>query len=1028
MVSRVAKVLFWICLYGADILVCLAGWKACPTSLLVCLPSTSARQAAIPAAQGFRLPDGFEITEFAGSDLANDIYCMSVDPKGRLVVSGRGYIRILLDDNQDGRADRALDFADNPKDGAMGILWEGPALYVTGDGGLRRFWDKDGDGRADGPAELLRKMKTGAEHAAHAIRRGPDGWLYVLCGNNTGIDASFAQLPTSPVREPIAGCVLRFTPDVKESEIVAHGFRNPYAMDFNADGELFTYDSDNERCVSLPWYEPTRFYQVVDGGFYGWLSPQRASSWRMPPYFVDVMPPLTYLGRGSPTGVACYRAGSFPREYRGGMFLADWTFGRVYYASLEKKGTSYVSEAKVFLESTGDNGFAPTALVVHPQTGDLYVSIGGRGTRGAVYRVRYKAGGPIAKDAPMPAKELDWTLGRQRQAVGQFASDDREQRWRALQFIRRFADRSADRTLQEAIEANWEDEDRLVHMSCVDLVRALRNRKGEEHIIALEKNAQTPRQKLTFHHALAATDPDHVLPALIPLLRDEEISEKTRLDLLRVVQIALGDIGDRKTLGTLWEGYSLRKDKLPIVLESNRLYERLIKAVEKEKFQSTHELWREGLRTLALLTPDVNYAYTDLERLPNPKLPADWIHHLAVYARLPGQRPDEEREAIAKGLLNLDRLAQEGKHNRDSHWPPRIAELYAGLAQKDPELSEVILQNKEFGRPDHALFAQARGFERGKAALVFLARLQKDADYALTENIVHLLEELPLEKTLPVVRKRIGHSGLDAVLLPLLARAPIPNDRGTFLAGLASPQANTMRVSLAALDRLSGQDDGDESLALIRALGNLPEKNGAQRQPLLDRLYKLTGQDFGSNKSAWTNWFAKQYPDKSAKLHNPDGVDVAAWEKRLAKLDWPQGDAARGKAVYVKASCVHCHSGNQALGPDLAGITGRFSKEDLFTALLQPSREVPPRYQNTLVETRDGKLYAGLVIYDAVDSLILQTGATATVRLPGEQVVTRRPSPLSLMPAGLLDRLDDRDIADLYAYLKSLRLSQNARQ
>ena len=35
---------------------------------------------------------------------------------------------------------------------------------------------------------------------------------------------------------------------------------------------------------------------------------------------------------------------------------------------------------------------APTAAAVHPKTGDLYVSSGGRGTRGAVYRLRYDAG------------------------------------------------------------------------------------------------------------------------------------------------------------------------------------------------------------------------------------------------------------------------------------------------------------------------------------------------------------------------------------------------------------------------------------------------------------------------------------------------------------------------------------------------------------------------------------------------------------------------------------------------------------
>ena len=150
---------------------------------------------------------------------------------------------------------------------------------MTGDGGLRKFVTKNGN-HAAGPSQLIRAMKTGGEHTAHALKRGPDGWLYLLCGNNANIDASYAQLPTSPVKKPVAGCVLRFTPDLKKSEIVAHGYRNPYGMDFNQDGELFTFDSDNERCVSLPWYEPTRFYHVLPGGFYGWLNPQHDQFWR----------------------------------------------------------------------------------------------------------------------------------------------------------------------------------------------------------------------------------------------------------------------------------------------------------------------------------------------------------------------------------------------------------------------------------------------------------------------------------------------------------------------------------------------------------------------------------------------------------------------------------------------------------------------------------------------------------------------------------------------------------------------------
>jgi hypothetical protein len=42
------------------------------------------------------------------------------------------------------------------------------------------------------------------------------------------------------------------------------------------------------------------------------------------------------------------------------------------------------------------------------------------------------------------------------------------------------------------------------------------------------------------------------------------------------------------------------------------------------------------------------------------------------------------------------------------------------------------------------------------------------------------------------------------------------------------------------------------------------------------------------------------------------------------------------------------------------------------------------------------------------------------VRLTNAQIAERRLTTRSLMPAGLLDRLGDQEIADLYAYLKSL--------
>jgi putative heme-binding domain-containing protein len=274
-----------------------------------------------------------------------------------------------------------------------------------------------------------------------------------------------------------------------------------------------------------------------------------------------------------------------------------------------------------------------------------------------------------------------------------------------------------------------------------------------------------------------------------------------------------------------------------------------------------------------------------------------------------------------------------------------------------------------------------------------------------------------------VLRGLWGKAGLNEALLPVLARHPQAADRPRFVSGLSSPQQAVVRVCLEALRKLPGKADGAEILALLQALSRLPSDRASDplRAALADRLARVTGQaSLGTDRRAWEVWFRKAYPALAARLDNPDGVDVAAWEARLAKLDWSKGDAGRGRAVFVKASCAACHSGGQALGPDLHGVAGRFSRADLFTAILQPSRDVSPRYRATLIETTEGKVYQGLVIYEATDGVILQTGAATTVRVAGGQIATRRVTPTSLMPAGLLDGLSDGEIADLYANLRSL--------
>ncbi len=177
------------------------------------------------------------------------------------------------------------------------------------------------------------------------------------------------------------------------SEVVAHGFRNPYDLDFNAYGQLFTVDADGERDHNLPWYAPTRLFDIAQGMEHGWLLQGWQRSWNRPESFFDNVERLVEIGRGSPTGLMVYRHRQFPEAYRGSVLSACWTFGRVYRLPLERKGASYESGAEVFLQTKGELGFAPVDLAVGP-AGELYVAIGGRGTRGGVFRVTYGKGLP----------------------------------------------------------------------------------------------------------------------------------------------------------------------------------------------------------------------------------------------------------------------------------------------------------------------------------------------------------------------------------------------------------------------------------------------------------------------------------------------------------------------------------------------------------------------------------------------------------------------------------------------------------
>src|SRR5258705_13433000 len=159
---------------------------------------------------GLRVARGFRVSLYADASLANDIYGMTVDSRGNVVVTSKGYIRTLFDTNGDGVADSSREFAATAS-GGMGLCFDGNDLYFTGDGFFSRYRDTDGNGVADGPPEQILPMAFG-EHGGAAPPKSPAALGGVFGGYDTKFDQRHITIPGSPRLQPPAGAPVRVVP------------------------------------------------------------------------------------------------------------------------------------------------------------------------------------------------------------------------------------------------------------------------------------------------------------------------------------------------------------------------------------------------------------------------------------------------------------------------------------------------------------------------------------------------------------------------------------------------------------------------------------------------------------------------------------------------------------------------------------------------------------------------------------------------------------------------------------------------
>ena len=149
---------------------------------------------------------------------------------------------------------------------------------------------------------------------------------------------------------------------------------------------------------------------------------------------------------------------------------------------------------------------------------------------------------------------------------------------------------------------------------------------------------------------------------------------------------------------------------------------------------------------------------------------------------------------------------------------------------------------------------------------------------------------------------------------------------------------------------------------------------------------------------------------------------LAAAEKGMSGAS---RDFEQGRRAFAAARCIVCHrfgADGGATGPDLTQAGGRFQLKDLVEAIVEPSRIVSDQYKASIVQTAAGKVHTGRIVAEDTAAVTVVTDpedATRFVRVPRSEIEEITASPTSLMPAGLLDQLNEQEVLDLLAYTLS---------
>ncbi len=1054
----------------------------------------------------FTINNEYRVERLVASEPFKSLLAMAFNEFGEILISQeKGPIQLVADKDQDGVPETLTNYCETVTS-CQGLLPLSGEVFAVGHGpqgaGLYRISDVDQDGKGEKVVMLFAFEPELGEHGPHGLTLGPDGMIYVMIGNHAKVKTppsdkspyrNFYEgdLFTPKYEDPQGhavgvkapcGTIVRTDVDGSTVELFAGGFRNAYDLAFNRYGELFTFDSDMESDILMPWYRPTRVLHVAAGGDYG-----SRSGWSVwPNYFVDGMPPLLEPGRGSPTGVEFYDDRRYPAKYHGAMFLGDWSQGRILAVRMVPKDGTYQAVSEVFLEGKPLNVID---LAVGPD-GWLYFCTGGRDTDGGIYRVVWKGEQPDEPEhkglmqalhqpqlnaaysrqmIAMVQEELGDQWDEQLKAHASNATKPSDERTRALDLMLLFGT-----TIESSyLERLAEDRDPKVRAKVAYLMGV----QPDESLTQRLTSLLTDRDAMVRRTACdAITRGDYQV--------DAETLVKTLGDERRFVAHAARRAIERQPVDS-WKSLMLKSESMrEFLLGSTALLTQAPSKANALEVVANAEDFLAGFVTdddfIDLLRVfELAVSRGGLKRADVPTLSATLaeefpagesrinreLARLIAYFEEPAALP-RMIEYLKSDASDTDKL-QVALHLRyiTTGWQgnDRIALLrYFDRAQLLEGGNSVIgyIENvrrdfcKTLPKSERDLVLKD-ALQMPGSALSVLAVLEQAPDADMVRHLISVDRAIgepknPSEKKLMtgiVAMLAIsGHSDAMAYLRELFDHAP--ERRGDLAMGLAQqPQGENWNLLVRSLGVL----DGAAAQEVLMALTKVPQKpknHESFRQAIMlglklkenggQHAVKLLGHWTGENPAqpgapladslaAWQSWFAAQFPESPA-AELPVESQESRWNyaQLVTYLTTDKngalpGNPVRGLSVFTKANCSKCHRFNgtgEAVGPELTAVAQRFQRKELIESIMFPSQVISDQYTSKTVTTVNGLTYTGMTAAHAAEVVILQSNGEKVTVLKRD-IDEMVPSKKSAMPEGLLNPLTLEEIADLVAMLST---------